>query len=294
MSAELHAVMDLHPGQINLDFTWTAPGPRPDLRLVRRQQSYPRNPEDGRPILELQDWFSASGDAWVKISSFRYLVPNSSPKGGLLQGEVIYSFKGANSLTPNQVVVRIYDIANQVTKEARIGDVTRVIDDQAPALSWTLVRTVEIFAAPGGGAEASAGKFVISTGNSDPTVADQFSWLDPILPAIAVPFDQVQIQDTTLTVLIKNGDTLRIQADQNLDGQPGTLALLDESLDPDKGEFLRQVKLADCGLQVETFYYYTLFSPDPANPGQWLDGPSQQASALTRSEERRVGKECRL
>ena len=228
MDVELRAVMDLHPGQIAVDFNWIGPAQRPDLRLVRRQLRYPLNPEDGYLVFALREWFSPSGDPWAKLSSTQYLLPNALREGGLVQSEVAYAFANQSDLKPAQIFIRIYDAGTGGLKEVRIGDITRVVETKSEVNPWSQVQTIEIFMSPGGGPEATAGKIVVSRGNSDTTKPDEFAWLAPTLPAISAPFDKVRQEETEWTVLAKDGHVLRLQAVSSTDRRPGTSALLDE------------------------------------------------------------------
>jgi phage tail-like protein len=280
----MRAWSDIRTGQINLDWTWQSADPdRPAIRLQRQQRAFARQAGQGLSVVDLGDLFRQPTAPWERIERTIYGIPHDQAEGGLRQAEVGRYFAATTDAQPSQVVVTYYDAAADIVQVVTIADVTRIESAVASMPPWETVQTIDIFAAPGGGPEVPAGQLVISTGHSDSLTADHFDWIAPGNPAVGVDFDQRQEQTTTLVFVTVAPE--RLQARLNIvridpgGDIPLVTVLVDETFDPDSGDWQRRSQVADQGLIPETQYYYSLFVPDGG--GGFLTERAWRASALS-------------
>ena len=279
MLAEFRAEPDIRPNRINLAWTWRSPGPRPGLRLLRRQWAYPAGPEDGLVILDLPGLFIAPNQPWARILTTLYLVPNTVAEGGLRQAGLEQYFDDPAAAEPVQVVVSYYDATGEM-QVVRLEEVSRVELVAGPAVPWANVATLDLFATPGGGPEEPAGQVVVSTGHSDGLTPALFQWTAPGDPPVSLAFDSIETSETVISASPTPPDSFRATAHTTRDGLTERVAKFDEALDMDTGDWQRTVALSDLNLAPETVYYYALFVPDPAAPGEFISEPTWRVSAM--------------
>ena len=146
MLAEFQAMPDIRGHRINLTWTWTAPGDRPALRLLRQRRAYPTGPEDGLNVLDLADPFWTPGRAWARIERTLYLGHGLTAESRLCHAQVHLYFDESGATLPLLAVITLYDSATDATTTVRIEEINRVERSQAAAPPWTLVKTARIFA----------------------------------------------------------------------------------------------------------------------------------------------------
>ena len=254
MPIEFKAEADAHGGRVDLTWTWTAPGDRPQLRLLRRRRACPTGPEDGLCVLDLADHFWMPDQTYARVERTFYLGRGTTAENRLRHAEMHLHFAAPDASQPSLVVVAHYDPIADATVTTRIEEISRLERSQIATPPWTSVEIVEIFATPGGGPEELAGRIVVSTGHEDGTTPDRFDWTASGDPPVSVAFDRTVAQETRV--------------------------ILDEVFDLDSGDWKRRMTVEDGGLDPETVYYYTIYAPDPATPGVFLSKRAWRASAM--------------
>jgi phage tail-like protein len=279
MLSRFAAEADIRGGRINLEWTWMAAGARAGLRLLRRRRAYPTAVEDGVVVLDLADLFIALDQPWARIERTLYLVPNAVAEGGLRQAEVALCFDDAVAAEPIQVVVTYYNSLAELVQVVRLEQVSRVERVAAPSPPWGQVETLEIFATPGG-PEELVGQVFVSTGHEDGATPDRFEWIAPGDPAQSVDFDQIEIQETTVSDVVVTPETFQASLLTTWNGETLRTVTLDEAFDPDTGDWKRSGTMQDMGLDPEVVTYYALFAPDPGAPGAFLSEHTWRSSAM--------------
>ena len=94
---------------------------------------------------------------------------------------------------PVQVVVRYYDPVAGLKQTVTLEEISRVERVVSPALPWSSVETIEVFATPGGGPEVSVRQIVVSTGHTDGVTPDRFEWIASGDPPVGVDFDRIEV-----------------------------------------------------------------------------------------------------
>lgn len=280
MLTEFRAEPNIRGNRLDLTWTWRSPGPRPGLRLLRRQRAYPAGPADGLVILNLPDLFVAPNQLWARIRTTLYLVPNGMGEGGLRQAGVEQYFDDPAAAGPVQVVVSYYDTVAGSMEAARLEEVSRVELAAGPAAPWENVATLDIFASPGGGPEELAGQVVVSTGHSDGLTPDLFQWVAPGNPPVGLVFDHSEVSETVISSASTPADSFRATVHTTRDSALERVVTLGEALDMDTGDWQRTVTLSDRNLAPETVYYYALFVPDPGAPGIFVTEPTWRVAAM--------------
>ncbi len=295
MLADFHATSDLHGERINLNWLWVDPGGRPAWHLVRRRLAYPQEVNDGVLVLALDELFRTPNAPWMVIEQTLYLVHNQGSEEDLRQAEAIFFFVDAADSQPRRAVIHLYDIASGEIQTTTINAVTRVRRTEAATAPWAAVTTLEIFAAPGGGAETLAGELVILTGHADGVTSDRVDWTPAGEAMLSAEFDQVDarlmtagdVVGTTTAVratfqTVRTGEQLRvvalpalyqaaIEAEQVANPTRSLIAQisLNETFDMNSGDWNRYVSVVDGALAPETDYYYALFVPVAGEPGTY-------------------------
>lgn len=240
MLSALQAESDIRGNRIDLSWCWLAPGDRPGFRLQRQRRAYPRTVDDGARVADFEDLFTGLSVPSVRVKRSAFLPPATEVESGLQLAELaLHSFGSDPSAEPYRAIVGYFDAAAATYQTVALADVSRVTRLDVPDAPWTNRRTVEIFVAPGG-TEASAGRVEVLTGHEDGVTPDRFEWIPASGTPVAIDFDRSE--DHTITVT------------------------LDESLDPDSGDWKRQVRIEDGGLQPEQVYYYQIFAPADSGP----------------------------
>jgi hypothetical protein len=286
---DLSASADVRGGRIDVAWLWSGLGERPGFRLVRRRRAYPDGPEDGYAVLELGELFRASDEPWVRISRIRYLTRGSVTEGGLVEAALAFFHGAAGSGEPEIVELAWHDAAAGGLAVQRIDEVSRLertLPDPGP---WALVEAVEIFHAPGGGSEASAGVVTVFHGHEDPAGASRFRWEPAGGVAIEAEFDDAEVIQTAprVSTLTDQQVTRVWQRFLRRDGWDVATALqppesaadaaleedgaltLREDFSEDTGEWTRSILVSDLSPATEEASYYALFRPDPGDPGRW-------------------------
>lgn len=284
MITDLIAINNIRGQRIDLAWTWTDFGAgRPGLRLVRRRRAYPVSAADGFTVADADGLFRSPDQGWARIDRVRFLVLNSPAEGGLLQAETELCYAGESDPEPSRAVIRHYDPESDQELSTILTEITRVVRSAAAPGPWSSVETLEIFNAPGGGPEASAGIVTLFSGHSDGLTPDRFSWQGPAMPALVIPFDARLDLITRLTAASVAADAMQFAFEtviNSLAGPVTTMTLdLEESYNPDSGAWQRRWKVADHGLSAEEVYYYAVFAPDPAIPGGFTTDRTWRAAA---------------
>ena len=295
MLADFHATSDLHGERINLNWLWVDPGGRPAWHLVRRRLAYPQEVNDGVLVLALDELFRTPNAPWMVIEQTLYLVHNQGAEEDLRQAEAIFFFVDAADSQPRRAVIHLYDIASGEIQTTTINAVTRIRRTETATAPWAAVTTLEIFAAPGGGAETLAGELVILTGHADGVTSDRVDWTPAGEAMLSAEFDQVDarlmtagdVVGTTTAVratfqTVRTGGQLRvvalpalyqaaIEAEQVANPTRSLIAQisLNETFDMNSGDWNRYVSVVDGALAPETDYYYALFVPVAGEPGTY-------------------------
>lgn len=239
MLTDFLASANIRGEQIDLGWTWTAPGPRPGLRLIRRRRAYPWAVEQGLCVADIADLFDAHASQEVRVERQYYLPINAQIEGGPYMAEVALHYADTDAEQPYRVVLAYYDSAMVAPQEnyprVSISEVSRVERQVTISAPWAQVSTLEIFITPGGGPEVSAGRVRVWTGHEDGFSADSFEWIAEGGTPVAVDF--VQAREQTLRVV------------------------LEEQLDVNSGDWQRQMRVEDQGLEQGVVYYYGLWAP---------------------------------
>ena len=285
MITDLSAKSDIHGERIDLAWTWTDAGAvRPGLVLVRRRRAYPAAPGDGLLVVDLDECFRRPDQGWERIERMRFLVVNSTAEGGLRQAEAVFFYAAAAAAEPERATIRYYDTAAGQEALVTLSDITRVARTIAAAGPWDVVETLEIFNAPGGGPEASAGTITISSGHADGQTPDQFAWLAPAMPAEVQAYDRRSDLSTLMTASSVAPEAMQFSFETTLAAAAGQMTLLalevDETYNPDNGAWQRRCSVADGGLMAGTVYYYAVFAPDPALLGAFTTDRAWRVAAL--------------
>lgn len=240
MLTDLYAKGDIRGERIDLGWTWTAPGARPALRLIRRRRAYPRDVAQGHCVVDLQEMFDGLSTSEVRLERHHYLPINAQVEGGMYMAELILHFAGPHAEQPHRVSVAYYDETaadpDDDFPRLSITEVSRVErhEDVTPA-PWGRVQTLEIFTTPGGGPEASAGRVVISSDHEDGFTANRFEW--------------IAAGDTPIVLEFVHAEEQAVRV------------VLDEHLDPNSGDWRREMRIEDEGLEQGVVYYYGVWAP---------------------------------
>lgn len=268
MITRFEAGSAIKPGQVNVVWTWQSSAPmRPGLRLVRRQRSFARQVDQGVTRVDLSDRFTAERQPWARIENSIYMLDHPQVEGGLRQAELALYFGLDTDSQPDRVTVTYYDATAQRTVSEVIDDVTRVVSTDAPDDPWENVRTIDIFAAPGGGPEVDAGQVRIATGHAIETTYNRFQWTAPAQPAIISLFESIVPEITTVVpdTLVDEAERFEVKllTTQTQDGSamPTSQLAISDTYNPDTGDWRRTAEVADMNLTPETVYYYSLFAP---------------------------------
>lgn len=287
MTVELRLDADIRGRRLNLRWDWREPGARPAFRLLRRRRAFPAHPDDGLAVVDVPDLFVTAAEPWERIVRLRHLASGSLAEGGLLQAEAVLYFTDATDPEPTRARVAWWDASTRAMAEAVVTEVARVERSESASAPWDRVEELELFAAPGGGPEAPAGRVVVSRGHADGITPDRFEWQPAGGPAAgAVDFDVAQVLRTTgvATTPPNGGGThfawhTRARADsdgfrgdfENAFGaaadalEPVRDVTLEEVTDPDLGVTVRRFRIADGALPPDD-YHYRLYRLDPALP----------------------------
>lgn len=285
MITDLIAINNIRGQRIDLAWTWTDAGAaRPGLRLVRRRRAYPVSAADGLAVMDAGGLFRLPDQGWARIDRIRFLVVNSAAEGGLRQAETEFCYAADADTEPSQAGIRYYDAGTDQEVSATLTEITRVVRSAAAAGPWAAVETLEIFHAPGGGPEASAGTVVISAGHADGLTPDRFSWTASGMPAEVLDYDRRVDLSARLAESSVAADAMRFSFETTVDGPAGPVPVmaldLEESYNPDTGAWERRWRVADHGLAAGEVYYYAVFAPDPAIPGAFTTERHWRAAAL--------------
>lgn len=285
MINDLIATSHLQGERIDLAWTWTDSGTeRPGLKLIRSRRAYPGSISDGLEVADTDSLFRSPDQGWERIDRIRFLILNSAAEGDLCQAEAEFRYVAAADPEPASAAIRYYDPALEQDASATLADITRVTRSVAPDGPWDSVETLEIFHAPGGGPEVSAGTLTISTGNADSAIPDQFAWLASGEPAEILAFDRRVDLLTRRTGSSVAPEAMRFSFETVLSAPEGETPVMtlemEETYNPDDGAWRRRFLAADHGLPAGEVYYYALFAPDPGLPGEYVTDRAWRASAL--------------
>lgn len=235
MLTGLYAKGDIRGERIDLGWTWTAPGARPALRLIRRRRAYPSTLEQGLCVVDVQDLFDGLSASEVRVERHYYLPINTQVEGGLYMAELVLYFAGPDAGQAHRVMLAYYDHLTDEYQRLEIAEVSRIERHATIAAPWEQVQTLEIFITPGGGPEMPAGRVLVSTDHEDGFTANRFEWIAEGEAAVAADF--VQAREEAVRVV------------------------LDEQLDPNSGDWRRQMRVEDQGLEQGVVYYYGVWAP---------------------------------
>lgn len=264
--SELIAESDLRGGRINLRLTLSGGAARPELRILRRRRAYPASAEDGLLVLELDGLYQDATTPWTRVERTRWLITNSHAEGGLLQAEIASQVAGAATV---RTAVTVFNSTAQAYERTLFTEVTRVARDEGG---------IEIFVAPGGGPELSAGRIALSTG--------QLEWLPAEGPSHLVPFELEELQLTSSRIAPEPPHPIMFET--TLDGRRIRTLQIEETTNPDTGDTWRRISVADeepatrgpdapgSGLEPGATYYYKAFV---GSGGAFTSGPLFEASA---------------
>jgi phage tail-like protein len=279
------AVSDLRGHRVDVSWASTGLGTRPAFRLVRRRRTYPAGPDDGYAVLDTGELFETADEPWERVSRVRCLAAGSSAEGGLVQAALAFFHVEPGDSDPVAVEVAVYDEAAAALAVVRIDDVTGV-ELTAPAPGpWGTVEQLAITHAPGGGAEAPAGVVTVFRDHSDGTTPSRFRWA-PAGGAVAdVDFDSTELVQTTADVKVATDRELLVvwprfvRSDSKLAtalsdpadaaAEEDGVVTLHEQFSEDSGDWTRSLQVSDLGAATEETSYYTLFTADPSDPGNW-------------------------
>ncbi len=300
MLAELTARSHLGGGRIELSCVWTGSGERPALRLVRRREAHPAHPDDGYVVLSLGELFREPDTPWAGVSHLRALAEGSGAEGGMLQGGLTLFFRDEGDSEPEVAEVSWYQAASGRIQVARIAEVTRLERTLTAPGGWGEVEEVELFHAPGGGAEESAGVLTFFRHHSDGSTPSRMLWEPTGAPTEEVAFDVEELlQSRAATETLTDGEVeVRRRRVARRDGATVALALtpiesvgpesleedthtsLHESFSEEEGEWTRRIHVTDFRTRAEEFTYYRLFRRDPSDPARWLTERSWTTGAM--------------
>lgn len=285
MIADFNAISDIRGERIRLSWTWTGPDPgRPGLKLLRRREAYPRDAADGMEVADLADLFRTPNQGWGRIRQTRLLVLNTAAEGGLEQARFSLYYPNASDTVPERAVIAYFDAAIPGRVVVSLGEVTRIEIGVAGSPPWDAVETLEIFHAPGGGPEVSAGALVLFSGHEDGSTPNRFEWHPAGGPPAAAEFRERRELSTLLTASVVAPEAMNFAFETEMDGPAGPepiLALgLDERYDPDRGEWRRGFILTDFGLAPEQIHYYAVFAPHASLPGVFVTDREWRASGM--------------
>ncbi len=246
MLTALQAKPNLRGYSVNLEWSWTGPGGRPSLVLLRRTRAHPQSSNsllreedletDGLVVLDLEQTLGVS-DTWAKTQRELCLGRNALAEGNLFLAEFSQYFRSAEppesgqSLLPVRIDIGYY--LNRVYTRLEFTDITVINYAESDSHTWSRIQRWEIYHAPGGGPVARAGEVTIYSGNRDGITADQFHWQPDGLASFIVNFDHL--------------------------GQQYTEIRLQENIDQDSDEWNRLFYVFDDALQSEEVYYYRLY-----------------------------------
>ncbi len=228
---------DLHPGQINLSWRWWSTNKMPPrLQLQRRRETFPASISDGLCVFELGDPVSDGPQFWPAIQRRLYLAENGFPENNFRHAELEFHFTDLNSfneaalggtLCPQQVVVRIWQPEGTNVESYRIDGVRRVEVAMVSEQPWGQVETFDII----GEQEALLGQAVIRSRHAEGP-PNRFEW---------------------------NFDGKSPYTEFNSCTQQTLVVAWQRSFDANRGEWEHRIVLADCGLEPEIVFYYSLF-----------------------------------
>lgn len=269
MIVEFKAHTDLHPRQILIDWTWlSAEAVRPGLRLRRQQKAYAQKVGDGRSVVNLAALFRLPDTPWGQIETSAYVITNTADREDMIQLEVSWFFAVDGDAQPSQVRIDWYDTDGDTLQEDTVTEISRVEQSVVPSAPWGAVTTYEIFVSPGGEPEIATGRIRVFTSNANPAVADRVEWLPGSQPPVTLDFDIARSYVTTAENF-STGDSFQARFNLNRTS-PGPLVpvgqvVIDETFNPDSGDWKRRVQVVDGVLEPEKVYYYALFAPESSS-----------------------------
>lgn len=226
----------------------------PALRLTRRQLAHPATPADGTPVADFQDLYATPAQPWGRLETLRF-VTASTPTDPVIEAELTLWFPWPVPADPVRARVTTFDEATQAAVADVVADVTRIERVTGAAPGWALRERLELFHAPGGGAEVAAGAFEILTGNDDPAVADRAVWTPAGGTARSLDFDRQRrwiVDRTEASVL-----TFETRTSDGEAGLPWLTAAVAQHADAGTESWTIEVR--DRDLEPHVDYYYALF-----------------------------------
>lgn len=235
--------------QVDLSWTWTGPGARPALVLVRSRRAHPhsasglRRHEDlehnGLQVVDLEQTLGDPADGWALIQRELYLGRNTGVESNLQLAEFSQYFRTAQQPTnpktqkTGQIVIGYVQPPTNSYTSLTFTDITDISYEESDSEDWSSIQCWEISHNTGSGPAAVAGKVTVSRSNRDGISPDQFAWQLTGQNEVVVNFDQL--------------------------GQQHTEINLEEGVNPDSGDWTRQVRVIDRALVPEQIYYYRLY-----------------------------------
>ncbi len=299
MLRDFTAEGNVRPGRIDVGWRWSGTNSRPALRLVRRRRSFPATADDGASLVDFRQLFREEELPWSWIGGVRYLVDNSVAESGMVQAEVRFFHGDPDESPPLRVDVSWYDSAMGTMRTDRVEDVTRVelsLPDPGP---WGQVEELEIFHAPEGDPESSAGVIRILRDHSDGESPSLFRWNPDASGEEEVPFDSGRVVQTYVDAaqIEEREVTASWPRIRRLDGTDLATALslphglhaeareeevrveLEERFSEDTGDWTRWVRVADFGAVPEETSYYSVFEYHPSTGTDWTTDREWRAQA---------------